>query len=67
MEKRKNKMFRVNSGTGWAFAAVAELLNISEGELLDELMGSYVKSVREGIADVASKYPEFRARYPFVR
>ena len=65
--KGKNKIFRVNSDTGWAFVAVAELLNISEQELLEKLMRSYVLSVREGIVDVASKYPEFKERYPFVR
>ncbi len=64
--KGKNKIFRVNSDTGWSFVAVAELLNISEHELLEELMGAYVKSVRQGIVDVASKYPEFEERYPFV-
>ena len=64
--KGKNKIFRVNSDTGWAFVAVAELLNISEHQLLDELMSTYVKSVRKGIVDVAINYPEFEERYPFV-
>ena len=46
--------------------AVAELLNISEYDLLDELMGSYVRSVRHVISDIASKYPSFEDQYPFV-
>ncbi len=56
----------MNSETGWAFVAVAELLNISEHELLEKLISAYVISVRQGIVDVASKYPEFEERYPFV-
>ncbi len=47
--------------------AIAELLNISEHELLEELLGAYVLSVREGIVDVASNYPEFEKLYPFVK
>jgi hypothetical protein len=45
---------------------VAELMHISSDELLQELMASYVLSVRESVADVASKYPVFGDRYPFV-
>jgi septum formation topological specificity factor MinE len=47
--------------------AVAELLNISEHELLQKLMDGYVKTVRKEIVDVAQKYPAFEDRYPFVQ
>ena len=66
MTKSKTKTFRLNTDIGWSFVAVAELLNTSEHQLLEELMASYVKSVRKGIVDVASKYPEFESRYPFI-
>ena len=65
--KQKTKLFRVGNQTGRSFVAISELLNISQNELLDELMESYVKSVRQGIMDVASKYPEFETKYPFLK
>jgi hypothetical protein len=40
-------------------------MHISSDELLEELMSAYVLSVREGVVDVASKYPEFGKRHPF--
>ncbi len=49
-----------------AFRAVAELLNISSDELLDNLMREYVTSVQEGIGYVACHYPVFAEKYPFV-
>jgi hypothetical protein len=64
--KQKNKLFRVNSETGVAFRAVAELMNIDGDELLQELMSSYVASVQCSIADIAYKYPAFSDRFPFV-
>ena len=65
--KQKTKLFRVKSDNGRAFVAVSELLNIDEHQLLDELMGEYVKSVCYGILDVASHYPMFADRYPFIK
>ena len=65
--KGQTKIFRVNSDTGWAFVAVAELLNVNENELLDELMGAYVNNVRQSIVKQAGHYPEFSKKYPFIK
>ena len=35
-------------------------------ELLEELMTTYVPSVRERVVDVAHQYPIFAEKYPFV-
>ncbi len=56
----------MESETGRAFVAIAELLNIESDELLEALMRSYVSSVRENIIDVAYQHPGFSDRYPFV-
>jgi len=64
--KQKTKLFRVNSETGVAFRAVAELINVDSDELLQHLMSNYVASVQCSIADIAHKYPAFSDRYPFV-
>ena len=56
----------MESETGKAFVAIAELLNIGSDELLEALMGSYVSSVRENIIDVAHQNPGFSDRYPFI-
>ena len=49
-----------------AFRAVAELMNVSSDDLLENLMSEYVSSVREKVADVAHQYPVFAEKYPFV-
>jgi len=49
-----------------AFCAVAELLKIDGNELLESLMVAYVLSVRGHIVEMASKYPVFGDKYPFV-
>ena len=64
--KQKSTLFRVNKNNGQAFIATAELLGIDKNDLLNELMGSYVKSIQEHIAERAAQYPEFSAKYPFT-
>ncbi len=49
-----------------AFVAISELLNVESDELLENLMRSYVSSVRESIIDIAHQQPNFSERYPFV-
>ena len=56
----------MDSDTGLAFRAVAELMNVDSDQLLEELMTAYVSSVRERVADVAHQYPVFAEKYPFV-
>ena len=67
INQTKKKHFKVNSETGTAFVAIAELLNIDTDELLDELMSHYVMSVRERISDIADKHPSFTDKYPFIK
>jgi hypothetical protein len=61
-----NKTFKVKSDTGWAFVAVAELLNISEHELLENIMAKYVSSVQNSIRKFANHHLIFAKKYPFV-
>lgn len=56
----------MDSDTGVAFSAVAELLNVSGDDLLENLMREYVSSVQESIGNVARHYPVFAEKYPFV-
>ncbi len=64
--KNKTKIFRVDADTGLAFSAVAELLNTDDRELLENVMASYVTTVRQNIVEVANKHPSFCSKYPFV-
>ena len=56
----------MDSDTGLAFIATAELLRIDKDDLLNELMGSYVASVQKSIIATAEKFPSFSSQYPFI-
>ncbi len=62
----KQKLFRVERDTGLAFSAVAELLQVDEVELLQNLMKSYVQGIQEKVVEIGVKYPAFAEKYPFV-
>lgn len=64
---QKMKLFRVASDTGVQFRAVAELLNISSDELLENLMAEFVSSVQDSIGNIAQHHPAFCEKYPFIQ
>ncbi len=62
----KINIFRVSRNNGQAFIATAELLGIDKHDLLDFLMGNYVKSVQKSIMNTAGKYPSFSSQHSFI-
>lgn len=66
-QKAESKIFRVNKSTGISFIAAAELIGMNENDLLEEMMSQYVDSMKSSIADIANKYPQFAAKYPFIQ
>ncbi len=67
MKGQKSKCLRVHDEIGDAFIAIADLLNIDKNELLEELMASYIESVRNNVVDIASKHPQFGTKHPFIQ
>ncbi len=67
MKDQKSKSLRVHDEIGNAFIAIADLLSIDKNELLEELMASYIESVRVNVVDIASKHPQFSSKHPFIQ
>ena len=67
MKDQKLNSLRVSDETGNAFIAIADLLNIDKNELLEELMTSYIGSVRGDIIERASNNPQFVSKHPFIQ
>lgn len=67
MKDQKLKSLCVSDETGNAFIAIADLLNIDKNELLEELMTSYIGSVRVNIVERASNHPQFVSKHPFIQ
>ena len=60
------KLFRVQKDIGDSFSATSELIGMNENELIEKLMNVYVDSIKAEIIDVASQFPEFDNKYPFI-
>ncbi len=67
MNNLEPKSLRVKDEIGTAFIAIADLLGIDQNTLLEELMASYIKSVRIHVVDSTSKPPQFAEKYPFIQ
>ncbi len=67
MKDQKTKCLRVNDEIGNAFIAIADLLSIDKNELIEELMASYIESVRVNVVDITSKHPQFASKHPFIQ
>ncbi len=67
MKGQESNYLRVHDETGNAFIAIADLLSIDKNELLEELMISYIESVRMNIVDISSKHPQFASKHPFIQ
>lgn len=67
MKDQKLENLNVSDATGNAFIAIADLLNIDKNELLEELMTSYIGSVRVNMVERASSHPQFVSQHPFIQ
>ena len=67
MKDQELKSLRVSDETGNAFIAIANLLNIDKNDLLEELMTSYIGSVRVSIVERTSNHPQFISKHPFIQ
>lgn len=67
MKDQQPNCLRVNDDIGNAFIAIADLLKIDRNELLEELMASYIESVRANLADITSTHPQYESKFPYVQ
>ncbi len=67
MKNLESKNLRVHDEIGTAFIAVADLLGIDKNTLLEELMASYIKSIRLNVAHPAAKHPQYTSKYPYMQ
>ena len=67
MKDQKLKSLNVSDETGNAFIAIADLLNMDKNELLEELMTSYIGSVRGDMIERTSHHPQFVSKHPFIQ